>query len=186
MPWRFAIVALLWTGVQCAAQQPHLTKPDAFFDDPARLCGALADQGIEMQDWHTYNSFPRRNAPYFCEGRQSAIKKGRLDSDTIYRVSGDHSSNADIISISVTVPEAGDLPAGLDELTRYVDAIFKAIDKPQPIALTRSMKSRAYYMARQPYGVLWFNVVRPMDHPKEHIFWFRLSKREVESTAVSH
>jgi hypothetical protein len=34
------------------------------------------------------------------------------------------------------------------DIARYVAAIFAAIDKPKPVALTRSINMRRYYLAQ--------------------------------------
>ncbi len=62
-------------------------------------------------------------------------------------------------------------------MKRYLETIFKAIDKPEPIALVRSIDAAREYRATLSYGVLWFNVVTPMFKPQAPVYWFRLSKQ---------
>jgi hypothetical protein len=184
---------VLWCiAIPCAVSaQQHRKPAGSFFDDPQALCKSLAGQGIETGDWRSYSNFLHPDAgPFFCDGRPEFSKQEKDPEEkgieTIFRVSGDLKSRADIISISVTATPGSDIHTAQRDIARYVEAIFQAIDKPQPVALIRSIDTRSYYLARQPYGVVWFNVVKPMRSPATRTLWFRLSKHALESAAAAN
>lgn len=174
----------------CLAQAPPHKTADWFFDDPGALCQVLIDYKIEPRPWASHNSLQKNAGPFFCEGipdpRELANAPEEKSVETIFRVSGDTSARADIISVSVKVLDSTGMQTGQRDIKRYLESIFKAIDKPEPIALARSVDARREYLSTQTYGVLWFNVVRPMRNPDQPVFWFRLSKREIESRAAAN
>jgi hypothetical protein len=183
---------------RCLAQPSTLDAPDEFFKDPAGLCAALEADGIHAGPWKRLGSGffdseiePAVHAPFACEypiwvkppqtglppSRPPGSEVGRSVPDTslIFRVSGDSGQRADLISIAVTVHQASALATGKEELHRHVAQLFNLIHRRVPAGLYASIESQQHFRSRQPYGIVWFNLVKPDHHNlTDQTLWFRL------------
>lgn len=147
-------------------------RPGEFFAHPEALCKALNQVGIETSDWDQIGR--SLHAPFMCEDEHASATN--RDISTIFRVSGNTGSRADVISIAVTVTAPSAREAGQEEFGRVLAALFQSIGQPEPPSLLRAIARRRYYLARRSYGVVWFNFVTPDRPDYQRVFWFRLSK----------
>ena len=152
-------------------------RPDEFFIHPEELCKALNPVGIETGEWGQIGQ--SLHSPFMCEydgAPASRDAKANKDITTLFRVSGDTGPRADVISIAVTIKASTAQAAAQDEFGRLVASLFQWITQPEPPGLRRAIAARRYYLARRPYGIMWFNFMIP-DQPRyQRVFWFRLSK----------
>jgi hypothetical protein len=182
--------------VQPHAQANGTGQPKEFFSHPDSLCSALEDAGIHPGAWRqiglgffsdqSEHSVP---GPYFCEYPQwvahsltgtpslagtQTVRPPGPDTNLVYRVSGDSQKRADIISIAVTVHRPSAMESGEQDLERQISQLFKTINHRQPPGLFQSIKRRQYFRSRQPYGIVWFNLVVPDHHNvDDQTLWFR-------------
>jgi len=152
-------------------------RPDEFFAYPEALCKALNPVGIETGEWKQIGQ--GMHSPFMCEyegAPASRDAKANKDITTLFRVSGDTGPRADVISIAVTIRASTARAAAQEEFGRLLASLFEWMGQPEPPGLLRAIAGRRYYLARRPYGIVWFNFVIP-DHPGyQRVFWFRLSK----------
>jgi hypothetical protein len=179
------------------AQQNAARQPRDFFSHPESLCSALEDTGIHAGPWRQiglgfFSPPPGHSVPgpYFCEypqwvahsltgapslARAQTVRSPGPDTSLVYRVSGDSEKRADIISIAVTVHVPAAMDIGEQELERQIIQLFKTIDHHEPPGLFQSIKRRQYFLSRQPYGIVWFNLVlRDHHNVDDQTLWFRL------------
>ena len=160
-------------------------RPDEFFAHPEELCKTLNSVGIETGDWDQIGISTRpTGGPFMCEydGRPPLSDAAPADGDayrqisTLFRISADTGSRADIISIAVTMWAPSARAAGQVYFSRLVAALFQSIGKPEPPSLRSAIARRRYYLSRRPYGIVWFNFVTPDQPGYRRVFWFRLSE----------
>jgi len=115
--------------------------------------------------------------PTLLQLNEPAPRPSGPDITTIYRVSGDSAKRADIASIAVTVHRPSALDIGKKELNRDITQLFKTINRQAPAGLFESIERQQCFRSRQPYGIVWFNLVA-RDHHKtdDQVLWFRLQE----------
>ena len=160
-------------------------RPDEFFAHPEELCKALNSVGIETGEWDQIGWNPlRTGGPFMCQhsGTPPVSDAAPVDRDayryigTLFRVSGDTGSRADVISIAVSITAPSARATGQDYFGGLLAALFQSIGQQEPPSLIRAIAGRRYYLSHRTYGIVWFNFVTP-DHPGyQRVFWFRLSK----------
>ena len=200
-------LSLIWIGFalylsdQVFAQSGNPGLRTDVFSHPEVLCSALEENGIHTGQWKQIGSGffntqiePSPHSPYSCEYpvwtaaphvggptrlqlNEPAPRPSGPDITTIYRVSGDSAKRADIVSIAVTVHRPSALDIGKTELNRDITQLFKTINRQAPAGLFESIERQRYFRSRQPYGVVWFDLVK-RDHHKtdDQVLWFRLQE----------
>lgn len=154
------------------------------WDQPERLCTALASQGFHTGAWQPLAP----NSPVYRCGYPPetkvptdpaaqlvlglAAKQPPPPVSLTFEVSGESATRADSVSISIGIGSPEAKPEAKKNMLAVIAALYQTIGQPIPRALPQFIEKEQHYLGHLSYGTVSFF----SSATKQQTLWFRLGR----------
>lgn len=152
------VVVALVELICCLQAARGQGKPDAFFANVALLCGALKSEGLITGAWsNAYGTDYQCITSYVDIGVPGPTG---MATNIAYYVTGDAANRANSMKIVLNINNRTFRAAGKQRLSAVTKALFRKIGAALPDGLMLAMQSDKPFSAKQPYGLVNYEVDR--------------------------
>jgi hypothetical protein len=123
-----------------------------FFSQPAKLCSALSQEGLETGGWVASKAFP---GEWLCMTSLisfGAIGANGLANNIAFYVNGTSTGRANDIRVKINVNNASERDVAFERLRKATKALFAAIGQPMPRELGNALKKQAPVSTKADFG----------------------------------